>query len=202
MKALRSLIKTTALGGIVFLLPLVLLVVLVGKAFKIVKTVSMPLANLISAEKFAGYAVADLLTIIVLIVVTVLAGMLARSPAFDNFYKKVDAIIMEIVPGYSWVKGMTGSLSDTEAEKTLKPIAIIQDDSVVIGYEVERLADGWVTVYLPGAPDARSGTVGYFTSDRIVALDTDFAKISKCLKTLGRGSDEVITDTTQLRRND
>ena len=83
MKTLGSLIKTAALGGIVFLLPLVLLVVVVGKAFNIVKSVSMPLANLISAEKFAGYAVADLLTLIVLIVITVLAGMLARSRRSD-----------------------------------------------------------------------------------------------------------------------
>ena len=54
-------------GGLVFLLPLVLLVVIVGKAFNIVKTLSTPAANLISAEKFAGYAVADLLAITVLL---------------------------------------------------------------------------------------------------------------------------------------
>jgi len=40
MKTLVSIIKATALGGIVFLLPLVLLVVVVGKAFNIVKTVT------------------------------------------------------------------------------------------------------------------------------------------------------------------
>ena len=71
----------------------------------------------------------------------------------------------------------------------------------MIGYEVERLTDGWVAVYLPGAPDARSGSVAYFTDDRIVPLDTDFAGIASCLKTLGRGSDKIIQDTTLLRRN-
>ncbi len=201
MKTLGSLIKTAALGGIVFLLPLVLLVVVVGKAFNIVKSVSMPLANLISAEKFAGYAVADLLTLTVLIVVTVLAGMLARSPVFDSIYKKIDAIILQVFPGYSYIKGMTGSLSDSEAEHSLKPVAVIQDDMVQIGYEVERLADGWVAIYLPGAPDTRSGSVAYFTDDRIVPLDTDFAGIASCLKTLGRGSSKIISDTPGLRRN-
>jgi uncharacterized membrane protein len=38
MKTLASLVKTTAVGGLVFLLPLVLLVVIVGKAFNIIKT--------------------------------------------------------------------------------------------------------------------------------------------------------------------
>ena len=118
MKTIASLAKTTAIGGLVFLLPLVLLVVIVGKAFNIVKVVSTPLGNLISAEKVAGYAVADLLALTVLLVVALLAGMLARSPAFDNFYKKIDAIIMQVIPGYSYIKGMTGNLSDSEAEQS------------------------------------------------------------------------------------
>ena len=65
---------------------------------------------------------------------------MARSPVFDGFYQKLDAIILQIIPGYSWVKGMTGSLSDADAEKMFKPVAVIQDDMVQIGYEVERPA--------------------------------------------------------------
>jgi uncharacterized membrane protein len=202
MKTMGSLIKATALGGVVFLLPLVLLVVVVGKAFNIMKTVSMPVANLISAEKFAGYAVADLLAISALLLLTLLAGLLARSPAFDDFYRKIDAIILQVFPGYSWIKGMTGSLSDSEAEQSLISVAVVQDDAVQIGYEIERLSDGWVAVYLPDAPNTRSGSVAFFTEDRVVPLDTDFAGIANCLKKLGRGSSELIPNTSRLRRND
>ena len=201
MKTIASLIKTTAIGGVVFLLPLVLLVVLVSKAFNIIRTVSMPVANLISAEQFAGYAVADLVAITVLLVVTLLAGTLAKSPVFDKFYKKADAILLQVFPGYSWIKGMTGSLSDSEAEQSLKSVAVIQDDMVSIGYEVERLSDGWVAVYLPGAPDTRSGSVAYFKQDQIVPLDAGFAGVAGCLKALGSGSNKVITNTSLLQRN-
>jgi uncharacterized membrane protein len=96
---------------------------------------------------------------------------------------------------------MTGSLSDSEAEQSFKSVAIILDDAVQIGYEVERLADGWVAVYLPGAPNTRSGSVAYFTADRVVPLNSDLAGIAGCLKTLGRGSDKVISDTSLLHRN-
>jgi uncharacterized membrane protein len=202
MKTMASLIKTTVLGGVVFLLPLVLLVVIVGKAFNIMRTLSTPAANLISAEKFAGYAVADLLAITVLLAITLLAGVLARSAAFDDFYKKLDAIILQVIPGYSWIKGMTGSLSDADAEKTLIPVAVIQDDMVQIGYEVERLPDNWVAVFLPGAPDTRSGSVGFFTHDRIKPLDTNFAGIAGCLKMLGRGSSEILSGATKTFRLD
>jgi uncharacterized membrane protein len=184
----------------VFLLPLVLLVAIFGKAFNIVKTVSMPLANLISAERLAGYAVADLIALTVLLVVTLIAGNLAKSPACDRFYKKIDAIILQVIPGYSWVKGMTGSLSDADAEQSLKPVAVMQDDAVVLGYESERLTGGWVAVFLPGAPDTRSGSIAFFTEDRVVRLDANFKGVADCMKTLGRGSAQVITDTTQLNK--
>jgi uncharacterized membrane protein len=201
MKSVVMLIKTTAIGGFVFLLPLVLLVVLFGKAFGIMRTISTPVAGLISADKFAGYAVADLVALIVLLTVTLLAGLLARSSVFDSFYQKLDAIILQIVPGYSYLKGMTGSLSDEDAEKALIPVAVIQDDIVQFGYEIERLPDNWVAVYLPSAPDARSGNVGIFSADRIRPLDTSFAAVAGCMKTLGRGSGDILSTTTKQLRS-
>ena len=97
--------------------------------------------------------------------------------------------------------GFADDRLDADAEPSLKSVAIIQDDMVLIAYEVERLTNGWVAVYLPGAPDTCLGGVAYFTEDRIVPLDTDFASIAGCLKTLGRGSSKIISDTPQLRRN-
>ena len=107
---------------------------------------------------------------------TLLAGMLARSPVFDGFYQKLDAIILQVIPGYSWIKGMTGSLSDADAEKTLIPVAVVQDDMVQIGYEVERQPHNWVAVFLPDAPDTRSGSVGFFTQDRVKPLDDELCR--------------------------
>jgi len=45
-----------------FLIPLVFVVVVVGKAFQIMKVVATPLGKLIPVESFAGYAVVELLT--------------------------------------------------------------------------------------------------------------------------------------------
>ena len=193
MKSIGNLLKSTALGGIVFLLPLVLLAVILEKAFKIIKVLSDPLANLLPFDALAGYAVADILAVLILFLITLVAGLLAKSPIFDGVYQKLDAIILQVFPGYSWIKGMTGSLSDTEAQEFLKPVVAVQDDVVQMGYEVERLPHGWVAVYIPGAPNSRSGSVAYFTEDRIRSLDTNFAGLANCLKTLGRGSSGFVT---------
>jgi len=48
------------------------------------------------------------------------------------------------------------------------------------------------------SPDSLIITGDGITDDR---LDADFASIAGCLKTLGRGSSKIISDTPQLRRN-
>ncbi len=65
------------------------------------------------------------------------------------------------------------------------------DDQAQVGFEVERLDNGLVAVYLPGSPDTWSGVVAYLTEDRVEVLNVDFATASKTLSTLGRGSHQL-----------
>jgi uncharacterized membrane protein len=98
----------------------------------------------------------------------------------------------QMIPGYAWVKGLMGDISIEEAEEVFKPVLIRFDDQHQLGFEVERAADGLVTVYIPGSPDPRSGTVSYVTSDRIQPVEGGFKGITKTAKNLGRGSTEIL----------
>ena len=192
MNSLRRLIRTTLIGGVLFLIPLVFVVVVVGKAFQIMKVVATPLGKLISAESFAGYTVVELLTVIIMILFCLLAGTLARSPWGRKVNEKLDAVLLQMIPGYAWVKGITGGIRDDDAEELLKPVLVRFDDQTQLAFEVDRAADGWVAVYVPGAPDPRSGSVSYVTGDRIQPVDTRFKAVVKICKNLGRGSTEML----------
>jgi hypothetical protein len=45
------------------------------------------------------------------------------------------------------------------------------------------------------------GSVGFLTDDRIKPLDTSFAGIAGCMKTLGRGSSEILSAATKTFRS-
>jgi len=193
MSSVRRLIRTTLIGGILFLIPLVFAVVVVGKAFQIMKVVATPLAKLIPAQNLAGYAVVELLTVGIMILGCLLAGTLARSPWGRKVNEKLDAVLLQMIPGYAWVKGITGGIRDDDAEDLLKPVLVRFDDQTQLGLEVDRAADGRVTVYVPGAPDPRSGAVSYVTSDRIQPVNAGFKAVVKICKNLGRGSTEMLS---------
>jgi len=188
MNYMRRLIGTTLIGGVLFLIPLVFVVVVFGKAFQIMKVIATPLDALIEAENFAGFAVVEILTVLIMIVCCLLAGMIARSPWGQKINKKLDAILLQMIPGYAWVKGMTGDIRDEDAEEALKPVLVKFDDQFQVAFEVDRATNGLVAVYLPGAPDPRSGAISYVTADRVRPVDTGFKDLVKICKNLGRGS--------------
>ena len=74
MSNLWRLAKTTLIGGILFLIPLVFIVVVLGKAFQIMKVVGTPLAKLIPVDNVFGYAVVEIMTVAVMVVTCLLVG--------------------------------------------------------------------------------------------------------------------------------
>jgi uncharacterized membrane protein len=193
MNRLRALFQTTLIGGALFLIPLVFVVMILGKAFQIMKVIAKPIGRLIPVDSVAGVALVEVLTVFIMILSCLLAGMLARSPWGQRVNQKLDALLLQMIPGYAWVKGMTGEIQDEEADAVLKPVLVRLDDQFQLALEVDRAADGLVAVYLPGAPDPRSGVVSYVTADRIQPVNAGFKTVVKICKNLGRDSTAILS---------
>jgi len=193
MDHVRRLIGTTVLGGIVFLVPLVFLGAVLGKAFSIMKLLGRPLAQLLQVDRTVlGFAFVELLTGMLLVLVCLLAGLLAKSELARTSREKLDTWLLHLIPGYAWVKGVTGNIDETEAQNEFKPVLVRFDDQCQLGFEVDRGDNGLVAVFLPGAPDARSGSVCYVAEDRVSELNTGFSAIVNSCKNLGRNSLQML----------
>ncbi len=154
--------------------------------------VARPLVKMLPFDSIGGIAAINILAILLVIIVCFLAGLLARSSAGKRSFTWLDSKLIMLIPGYSFIKGFTGTLEKDESQKIMKPVLAKLDDQTLLGFEVDRLSDGQVVVFLPGSPDTTSGTVAYMTEDRIQKVDIDFAATYKILRTLGRGSEKLV----------
>jgi uncharacterized membrane protein len=179
--------KTTVIGGLLFLVPIVIVTAILGKAYKIMMLVARPLGVLIPLERVGGIALANVLAVFILILVCYLAGIAARSSLGKSTFQLIDSKLMTLLPGYSFVKGMTDSITENE-DQALRPVLVKLDDSVQIGFEVERVERGLVAVYLPGAPNPWSGAISYVEEIRIEPMNQTMTEVVKSLRKLGRGS--------------
>ena len=187
-------IKTTTIGGIVFMVPIVIIIVILGKAFELMLKVARPIDKLIPIESIGGIAVANLLALLAVLVICFVAGVAARSALAKKFYQAIDNGLLAI-PGYAFVKAHTDSMKLGQAEaKSMQPVMVRFDDNSQIGFEIERLDNGQVVIYLPGAPDPWSGRVVYFHTDRVKKLELSVSEAINNVSRLGRGSQTFQTE--------
>ena len=122
-------IKTTIIGGLVFMVPVVIVVVIAGKALEIMMLVAKPLGNLIPIDSIGGVAVANVLALLGLGLLCFVAGLIARSEMAMKVYRSLDSALLAI-PGYAFVRGFTDSMtSSQETAKSLLPVLVRFDDN-------------------------------------------------------------------------
>jgi uncharacterized membrane protein len=189
VKHFAAMLKATLLGGLLFLLPIVAIVLAVGKAMQLAKTVAKPLAGLIPLDRVAGVAVATVLEAIIVVLFCFLAGVATRSLFRGRWAQKAEKRFLWLVPGYGIVKVLAETAGGSA--KSPRPILVSLDDNAQVGYEIERLADGRVVAFLPGAPSPWSGVVVVVTPERVEPLPTTTTAVSRSLRLLGRGTKEL-----------
>ena len=185
-------VKTTIVGGLMLLFPLVVVVLIIGKAFKISMLVAEPLGGLIPIERVGGVALANILAVLVILVLCYLAGLVARLSHIRRKVAGIDGLLIAVVPGYAMAKTLVSGVIKAEDEVgKMTPVLVSLDDYKQIAFEVERTPGGYVVVFLPGAPNPWSGSVIYVSEDRVESLDMAPQDAIKNIRVLGRGSAKI-----------
>lgn len=140
-RCVLAFVKTTLIGGVVFLAPLLLVVVLFTKATKVLRRLAQPLGAWLPIDRALGIIVADFIVVLVIVVACFGAGLLARFSFANRFIKKAEAGVLWRIPGYGFVKGLTNTL-DHSAAGAMRPVLVHFDDCAQLAFEVDRLGRG------------------------------------------------------------
>ena len=192
MKTLGIFIRTTLTGFVLFLLPLIVLIIVVGKAQRIAMKIMVPLANLIPVESVRGIVAARLLAAGAIVLFCFLAGMAWRLGPAKRVIEWLERTVLTYIPGYGFFKGMCESLAGFE-ERHPYPVVLARiEEAWQIGFLMESLADGYHAIFVPGAPSAWSGSVYFMTEDRFQRIDMPRAEALRCLGRFGIGAARLL----------
>jgi uncharacterized membrane protein len=194
MNKALAFIKTTVVGGFVFLIPAVIVFIALGKLFGALKDFAKAIAPIFGAESFAGGAALDVLAIGVVVCISFIAGLLARRGTAKQIRAKLDSTLMSVVPGYIFIKGLADNLRQTEElSGSLLPVVVDLGDCEQIAFETNRHPDGKVAIYLPGAPNPWSGNIIFLPSERVRRIPVSLTEVIHNIRTLGKSSVELST---------
>jgi uncharacterized membrane protein len=189
-----KLIRTTIVGGIVFLIPIAILVAVIAKGLQATGVIARPVAAVFPVYMIGGIAVAQVLAIVFLLLICFMAGLLARLALARRAVSALEANVLSRVPAYALLKTKTQSMLSPDDIEGMAVVLMRFDDSWQIGFEIERIEGGKVALFLPGSPDPWSGSVCIAEEDRVTPLDLPVAAVARMVRRLGRGANEALRD--------
>ena len=101
--SLTGFLKATIVGGILFLLPLGLIVIVLGHAMRLAAKVAEPISKLLPIEATNPTAVVTLLAIFLLVVISLVAGLIARTNPGHRLMRWFEDSLFGGLPQYQMV---------------------------------------------------------------------------------------------------
>ncbi len=184
-------IMTTVIGGVIFLVPVVFLVMVVLKAIDLMMMIAKPLASWLPIETVVGVALADIIAIVAVLLICFAAGLVARHALAGSVMRQLETRLLEKLPGYAMVKNVLKGF-DTTQEDGVKPVILKLGSAERAGFEVQRLADGRSVVFIPGAPNAFSGMTQVLPPEQVTYLEVPLNRIIECSQNYGHGLAELV----------
>jgi len=179
-------------GGIMFLVPVIVLTIIIGKAFNVARIIVRPMAELMPMESIGGIAASKLLAIAAIVGFCFIAGLFARTGIARKLISWIENALLSNLPGYSFMKGMGENIVGVESDKPHEVVLARIEDAWQIAFLVERVEGGHVAVFVPGAPSPWSGSVFFMTEDRIKPLDIPAMSALRSLRGLGIGTGDLL----------
>jgi len=185
-------LKTIVIGGVVLLLPLVVVLAVVAQGLALVKQAAAPLIAMLPNTSLGGVALATLAALALLLLLCFAAGLLARAALARRLSETFENRLHALYPRYTVLKGMTQGMTGDRGGQALNVVLVRFDEQEILAMEVERLADGRAVLFVPGAPDPWQGSVILVDAQRVHALPVKLADLNRALKGLGRGSGALL----------
>lgn len=189
-------IKTTILGGVLFLLPIAATVVILAKAVKMAAESAAPLAEKLPLPKAAAIFEVYTIAIFAFLLISFIAGyLLQKMPYERKIMPFVEEKLLRKFPPYTMAKRYTNLLAGIEINDGMTPALIQIGQSWQLGFIVERLEKDNVLVFVPSTPDPSSGSIHVVHHDLTAELDVHNKIVVECIENSGKGIGRILASS-------
>ena len=193
MGKLMDFLKTTALGGLFVLLPILLLYLLIAEALDLIVALATPIADLFPKGTFDRIDHPVLLGLILILVVSFLIGLALRSITGRRIQGWIERKALGRLPAYGALKNLTTAFAEAKEKDKFRP-AILDSGAgqKEIVYIIEDHDDGQLTVLVPWSPAAFAGSVKIVGENMVELMDSNLGDVSRVLSYWGVGVRDLL----------
>jgi uncharacterized membrane protein len=190
MRGIYRFLKSTLIGGLVFLVPVVLLGAIVVWVVEIAVQAIKPVFEWLPDKSIGGVSFSVAAAVSGLVVACFFAGLVAEMAIFRRLGELAERLAL-FVPGYALMKNVGANLIGIEGKHPAKTVLVRFEASCQLGFLMETLADGRLVVFVPSVPKALVGTLHILAPDRVHLLAMSVSAALDVVSRLGLGIRET-----------
>lgn len=202
VKQLRNFVLNTFLGGVIIILPALVLYSIVTWLLEYINSTASPLTSIITHQLPVSETYASILTLITVFILFSIIGMLVRTRLGSIFYNLFEGATLARIPGYKTIKEL---IAQVTGDKTglFKYVALVKlggNDYSATGFIVDEYDDQYVTAFIPCGPNPTTGFIYHIPKKNIERLNVSVEAAMRTVIACGSGSAKFIK-LDQLNKN-
>lgn len=199
LQKLTRFIATTVLGGVVVVLPAVILFLLVRLVFRSIVPILEPVGHLFELQDYVQKWMVDILSLALVITGFFLLGLMVRTRFGSRFFDRIEQQYLYKLPLYSilreTIRQFTGSSKTPFSQVVL--VDVFNSSTKMLGFITEELANDELAVFVPTGPNPTNGFIFILPRDKVELVNIRTEDAMRIVIGLGVGMDSAIRKSNQ-----
>jgi len=172
MKKLLDFVKTTALGGLVVIVPLGIVFLALAEVYSLLAGLTEGPAQILPFDPLINAVIVLLAQLAAIVLVCFFVGLFLKTRFGDQLKASIEQRLENLIPMYGLLRNLAQRLVGIEGiELAAAEIDLYDSEARVVGFIVEELPDGRYSVFVPISPVVTVGNLYMLPASRVRKLD-------------------------------
>jgi uncharacterized membrane protein len=201
MKRFQTFVKTTILGGVVVMLPFVIMIFVVKWLFGYVSSVIEPFTSAVVTNIRMPEIFGDIVVILLILFACFVVGVFVKTRVGVWILGGLEDSLFRRAPGYTTIKETVSQLLGKE-KSPFSTVALVQlfgSDTLVSAFVTDSHPDGSHTVFVPTGPNPTSGMIYHVEGRYVHTVDVPVEETMRTIISCGAGSTQLIQSMSRPR---
>lgn len=201
MQQLSGFIRKAFLGGVLIILPMVIIGFVFRWIYFFVTDLIQPLTNYTIKHYGFPELIADGFVIFIILFTCFITGTIVSTSIGKWLHRHFDKYLVRIAPGYRLVKEIVSQVFGSEENSPFAKGEVVRVqlfgtncETTVTGLVTAKHSDGTVTIFMPTGPNPTSGNI-YHVPETLVTYypEVSIEKMMKSIIACGAGSEQLFS---------
>lgn len=186
----KSYFIQTLIGGLLLVLPTIIILFLLSLIFKFVFNLVEPISSLLDPDSASHALFIKVLSLLILIAFIFLIGLITRDTRSRRYFKTFEKKYLLQIPLYSTLQEIVIQFSGAKKMPFSQVVLLDPYNTGVLmtGFVTEVVSENIYTVFVPTAPNPMNGNIYHFPVSQLKFLDIEPEKAMRTIIGMGTGS--------------